>query len=171
MRENLNLTDNVSIKMNSVDSLDGVEVMKVVGKVEGILLNEKGEVKERFKAHNLIVNTGKNGIAAQLMSTPDIGKPSYMGIGSGSTAPAVGDTTLVSELTTSGTRAAITTTRSGNVVSFVATFGAGVGTGTVREAGIFNASTGGSMYSRVTFSDINKGASDTLQLTWTYTIS
>lgn len=171
MRENLNLTDNVTIKMNSVDNIDGVEVMKVVGKVEGILFNEKGEVKERFKANNLIVTTGKNGIAAQLLPTPDIGKPSYMGIGSSSTAPAAGDTALGSELTTSGTRAAITTTRSGNVVSFVASFGAGVGTGTVREAGIFNASTGGSMYSRVTFSDINKGASDTLQLTWTYTIS
>lgn len=171
MRESLNFTDSVSIKMNNSDIVNGVTDIKVVGEVEGTLLDEKGQIKERFKAKNLVVNNGKYGIAAQLMGTPDIPKPTYMGIGSGSTAPAVTDTALGTELTTSGTRASVTTTRSNNVISFVASFGAGVGTGAVQEAGLFTASTAGSMYSRVTFSTINKGASDTLQLTWTYTIS
>ncbi len=54
---------------------------------------------------------------------------------------------------------------------YVATFSAGEGTGAVTEAGIFNASTSGTMLCRTVFSVVNKAAGDTLQVTWTVTFS
>jgi hypothetical protein len=41
----------------------------------------------------------------------------------------------------------------------------------ITEAGVLNNATGGTLYSRATFTAINKGASDTLQITWTYTLT
>lgn len=144
------------------------ENMKVLGTLEAVLKDEFGRVKETRKMKNLIVDTGDYGIADQLLASPTIGKPTHFGVGTGSTAAAAAQTALVSE---TGTRVAFSTkTRSGRVVTMVGTFAAGNGTGALTEAGVFNASTSGSMYSRVVFSVINKGASDSLELTWTYTI-
>ena len=79
---------------------------------------------------------------------------SHMALGSGTTAAAAGDTDLGSIL---GSREALdSTTVSTNTITYVASFEAGDGTGAVTEAGIFNASTGGTMLCRVVFSEINK---------------
>jgi hypothetical protein len=56
-------------------------------------------------------------------------------------------------------------------VSYAATFPAGTGTGAVVEAGIFNASSAGTMLCRTTFDVVNKGADDAMSVTWTVTIS
>ena len=40
----------------------------------------------------------------------------------------------------------------------------------IAEAGIFNAGAAGTMLARATFTAINKGASDTLAITWTVTV-
>lgn len=145
-----------------------LENVKAIGRVAARIIGPNGELKEeRDLGYNLITTNGQNGIADQLLASPTITKPTHMGIGTGTTAPAVGNTALVTEV---GTRQSLTKTRSNNVVTNVATFGAGVGTGAITEAGIFTAATAGTMYSRITFSPINKGANDTLELTWTYTI-
>lgn len=145
------------------------ELFKVIGQVSARIIGEDGAVKEEHDlGYNLITTNGKNGIADQLLAAPSIGKETHMGIGTGTVAPTAADTALGTEV---GTRQAFTTkTRSNNIVTHVGTFGAGVGTGAITEAGIFNAATVGTMFSRITFSAINKGASDTLELTWTYTI-
>ena len=49
--------------------------------------------------------------------------------------------------------------------------GAGTGTGAVTEAAILNASSGGTMLCRTVFSVVNKGASDSMTVTWTVTVS
>lgn len=131
------------------------------------LRDAQGGLKERKLIRNLIVTVGKQDITEQLLDSPAKAKPSHMGIGTGTVAPAVGDTALGAEI---GTRVAVTKSRSSNVLTTSATFAAGNGTGAVTEAGIFNASTTGDLYSRITFSVINKGASDSLTLTWTWTI-
>jgi hypothetical protein len=144
------------------------EQLLTIGFVKARLLDPNGTVKEeKDLGYNLIVDTGKQGIADQLLAAPTIPKPTHMGIGTGATAPAAANTALVTE---TGTRQALTKTRSGNVVTNVAIFGAGVGTGAITEAGIFTAVSAGTMFSRIVFSPINKGANDTLELTWTYTI-
>ena len=93
---------------------------------------------------------------------------SHMAIGSGSTAAAAGNSALGSEL---GRVALTSTTVSGAVVTYVATFAAGTGTGAVTEAGILNASSSGDLLCRTVFSVVNKGASDSMTITWTVTVS
>ena len=84
-------------------------------------------------------------------------------------AAAAGDTALGSQL---GSRKALTsTTVTDNAVEYVATFAAGEGTGAVHEAGVFNASSSGTMLCRTVFDVINKGASDSMTITWTVTVS
>lgn len=148
--------------------MENKDAARVMGIMELILKDQNGAIKERRVEKNLIVNNGNFGIAAQLLATPAYGVPTHLGIGTGATAPAAGDTALGTE---TGTRVAFSSkTRATNVVTMVGTFAAGNGTAAITEAGIFNASSSGSMYSRVTFAVINKGAADSLQLTWTYTI-
>lgn len=139
----------------------------VVGRMHAILRDEHGRTKAERIVDNLIVTVGKNGIADQLLASPTISKPSHMAIGTGTTAAAAGDTALQTELD----RNALTSkTRSTNVVTLVGDWAAGDGTGAITEAGVLDASSSGNLYSRAVFSAINKGASDTLQITWTYTV-
>jgi hypothetical protein len=62
-------------------------------------------------------------------------------------------------------------TRSGAVVTIVADWAAGDGTGALTEAGTFDAGAAGNMWMSASFAVINKGASDTLQITWTLTFA
>lgn len=136
--------------------------------VELVLRGPDGKVKQRELVSNLITTVGRDSIMAQLLATPGVATPTHMAIGTGAAAPAAGDTALGTELD----RNALTSkTRSTNVVTMVGDWAAGDGTGAITEAGIFNAATTGTLYSRATFSVINKGASDTLSITWTYTLT
>jgi hypothetical protein len=115
---------------------------------------------------NLVVTAGKEFVAARMIGTSaDV--MDNMAIGSGSTAAAAGDTALGSELD----RQSATSSASGAVVTYSATFAAGNGTGAVTEAGLFNASSGGSMLCRTVFSVVNKGASDSMTISWAVTVS
>jgi len=148
-----------------------IEQLKAAGKLSIVLKDEKGAVKETREIKNLVVNTGLGHITSRLLGTSS-NVMSHMALGSGTTAAAAGDTALESQL---GSRKALTSsTQSGSnneSVVYVATFSAGESTGAVTEAGIFNASTSGTMLCRTVFSVVNKAAGDTLQVTWTLTFS
>lgn len=116
---------------------------------------------------NLVVTTGKNFVASRIKDTTEAAM-SHMAIGSGTTAAAAGDTGLGSEL---DRQALTSTTVTDNTVTYVATFGAGNGTGAVTEAGLFNASSGGSLLCRTVFSVVNKSSTDSMTITWVVTIS
>jgi hypothetical protein len=132
------------------------------------LRDADGNLKETREVDNLIVTTGRDAIIERLDSTPTTAQPSHMGLGTSGTAPAAGNTTLTGE----PTRVALSSnTSSGGVLTMVGNWGAGAATGSWQEAGAFNAITTGTMYSRAVFTTINKGASDTLQITWTYTLT
>ena len=62
-------------------------------------------------------------------------------------------------------------TRANAVITVVGDYAAGVGTAALTEAGWFDNSAGGNMWASATFAVINKGAADTLKITWTLTIS
>jgi hypothetical protein len=141
------------------------ELFKLTGKVHVTVTNERGEVVEQ-RAANLVVTTGKNFTASRMVGTAD-NVMSHMALGSNSTAAAVGDTALGTEL---GRVALTAGTATNNVVTYTATFGTGVATGGVQEAGIFNASSAGTMLCRVVFAIVNKGANDTIAITWTVTV-
>jgi len=59
----------------------------------------------------------------------------------------------------------------GNQIVYSATFPAGVATGAVVEAGIFNAAAAGTMFCRTTFAVKNKEAADTITASWTITVN
>lgn len=147
------------------------EDLKLTGALEIVLYDESGQVKQTETVKNLVVNTGLAFIISRMVGTSK-NVMSHMAVGSGATAVAATDTTLGSQL---GSRVALdSSTISGSnneKVVYVTTFGAGAGTGAITEAGIFNASTSGDMLCRTVFSVVNKGAADTMVITWTITLS
>jgi hypothetical protein len=126
-----------------------------------------GQLKERREIKNLVVSVGKAFIASRMVAATEP-VMSHMAVGSNSTAPAAGDTTLGTEL---GRVALSSLTSAGAVVTHSATFPAGTGTGAVVEAGVFNAGSAGTMQCRTVFPVVNKGADDAMQITWTVTVS
>ena len=116
---------------------------------------------------NLVVTAGKGYVASRMKDTSATAM-SHMAIGTGSTAAAAGNTALGSE---SARTALTSTTVSSADIVYVDTFAAGTGTGAITEAGLFNASSGGTMLCRTVFSVVNKGASDSMTVTWTVTVS
>ena len=142
--------------------------LKLKGDVLITVKDKDGNVKEQRHKKNLIVTAGLNFICSRMKDT-SAGAMSHMGLGSGTTAAAAGQTDLVTLL---GSREALdSTTVSTNTIAYVSSFEAGDATGAVTEAGIFNASSSGTMLCRVVFSAINKAADDTMSVTWTITLS
>ena len=140
-------------------------------------INDQLQLKGHLQIHlndelvqdidNLVVTTGKNLVASRLVgTTPAV--MSHMAIGSGTTAAAAGNTALGTEL---GRVSLTSGSASSAVVTYVATFAAGTGTGAVTEAGLLNASSGGTLLCRTFFSVVNKGANDSMTVTWTVTVS
>jgi hypothetical protein len=141
----------------------------IKGHVRIELRGPDGDLKEARDIDNLIVTTGRDAIIERLDSSPATAQPSHMAVGTGATAPAAGNTTLGTEL---DRNALTSSTSSGAVLTMVGNWAAGDATNSaIAEAGVFNASSSGTLYSRATFTAINKGASDTLQITWTYTLT
>jgi len=143
------------------------DTIKMTGDLKIVLTDENGQIKHEQEIKNLVVTTGKNFIASRMKDTTDDAM-SHMAIGSGTTAANVADTALESSL---GRVSLTSTTVTNNNVAYVATFPAGTGTGAVTEAGLFNDGTTGDMLCRTVFSVINKGAADTLGITWTVTVN
>ena len=140
------------------------------GTIKGVLditlKDAEGNIKDFRHIDNAVTTAGKYGIADQLLATPTLAKPGWMAIGTGSPAA----TLLGAEIS----RVALTSkTRTNAVVTMVGDWGAGVGTGAITEAGIFDVVTANTvnMWNSSSFSVINKGASDTLSISWTLTIS
>jgi hypothetical protein len=143
------------------------ESVSIRGNLEVILFDEKGIQKDYRKIDNLVVAVGKEVIAARLVGNT-IAIPSHMAVGSDATAAATGQTALGGEL---GRVVLDSTARVSNVLTYVATFPAGTGTGALTEAAILNAASTGNMLCRTTFSTVNKAAGDTIVITWNVTVA
>ena len=141
--------------------------LKATGSVNIVVRGEDGRVSQNFTVPNLVVDTGLNYIASR-MKDASATVMSHMAVGTGTTAAASGDTALETE---SARVALDSSTVTGASISYVATYPAGTGTGALTEAGILNASSAGTLLCRTLFSVINKGAADTMTVTWTITIS
>lgn len=147
------------------------DTINVTGKLNIILSDKDGNIKQEINTNNLVVSVGKNLIASRFSSNTD-GVPTHMALGTSAVSPIAGDISLGSEL--SGSRVGLVTSGGvvvGNTITYTASFGAGVGTGAVTEAGIFNASSSGTMICRTSFGVVNKDVSDTLGISWNITIS
>jgi len=143
------------------------ENLKLVGHLDLVLTDTAGDIIDRREVDNLVVTAGKNFVASR-MGGASADVMSHMAIGTGTTAAAAGDTTLATE---SARTTLTSTTATDNDIVYVDTFAAGTGTGAITEAGVLNASSGGTLLCRTVFSVINKGANDSLTITWTVTAS
>ncbi len=132
--------------------------------------NEAGQVTEQFEVPNLVVTTGKIYIAGKMISTnADVPVAmTHMGIGTGTASPLAEDTALGTQ---TGRVLLSGNIQENNAITYTATFPAGTGTGAITEAGIFNASTNGTMLCRTVFPVVTKQAGDTIAITWKVTVS
>ena len=137
--------------------------LKLTGAVS-IALN--GEVVKEIP--NLVVTAGKEWVADRMSDANTV--MTHMAIGTGSTTAVVGDTTLDTEL---DRNTLTSTTVTNNAIAYVCSWAAGDGTGAIIEAGLFDASSGGDMLARTVFTSgvVNKGANDSMTITWTITVS
>lgn len=150
------------------------ENLKMNGKLTISVFDREGNLKSAQTVPNLVVTTGKNYIASRMAGVAGVGTyvMNSMAIGTGTGTPTAADTALGTE---AGRVATTSFTASTNTITATATFAAGVGTGAITEAGIFNPSvagqSGGSMLCRTTFPVVNKASGDSISITWTVTVS
>ena len=121
------------------------------------------------ETNNMVVTAGKEWVADRMSNASTV--MTHMGIGTGSTAEALGDTDLDTVI---GARLALTTSGgivAGAVITYACSYPANAHTGAITEAGIFTAVTSGTMLARTVFDVVNKGALDSMTISWAVTIS
>lgn len=141
--------------------------IEATGRLHIVLTDSAGRVKVDRIEENLVVSVGRAYIASRMVAA-SANAMSHMAMGSGVVAPDLGDVSLGSEL---GRTPLGSATSAGAVATYASTFGPGVATGALTEAGIFNSGAGGTMLNRATFAVVNKAAGDTMTITWTVTIN
>lgn len=145
--------------------------VKITGHWDAKLYDETGSLKGEVSGKNVICTAGKTALVNYLVSAAVSAtrNPFYfVAIGTGGTAETAADTSLSSESARATGTASSTTAA---VYTVYASFGAGVGTGAIVEYGLFDTSTGGTMFSRDTEAVLNKGVSDSLTVFTKITIS
>ncbi len=151
------------------------EALRLRGEFE-ILHLRNGQVIDRREVKNLVVSAGK-ALAAGLINGALTTPAKYIAIGTGTVAPAAGDTALGTEITTGGGARAVATTldrvtttvtndtaRAILTFSFTASFA-------VTEAGLLDAASAGNLLCRQTFAAVNVVSGDSLQITWKVQVS
>jgi hypothetical protein len=147
------------------------EELKPLGRLTLTLTDEFGNIKDQNET-NMVVNSGLSWITSRMAGNSDA-VISHMAVGADTTGSTDGARTALGNQLAG--RKAVTTARTttnvtDDTVQYVTTFAAGESTGAITEAGLFNAATGGTMLSRTVFPVVNKGANDTLTITWDITL-
>lgn len=146
-------------------TLDFDDVVKFSVNVRLDLKGPDGAIKDTRTIHNVICTAGKNLVLKASGGTLPAAF-SYLAIGSGTAAATAADTALETELARG---AATVSNPDSSTLQLVYDFAAGTGTGAVTEAGLFDATTAGHILSHLVFAVMNKGASDSLTITYTIT--
>lgn len=166
----------------------GVLAAKLLSKLTGIptLISELSikvtdkngnETDYGVVCRRVVTDVGADKIALAFNAGFTLANFNYHGVGTGTTAEAAGDTTLVTESTTilnpDSTRATGTQTnpatkqyRSVGTLTFD-------GSGAITEHGLFSqaATGGGSLFDRSVFSAINVASGDSIQFTYTLSVT
>ena len=138
----------------------------IKGYVKLVLKDKNGKIKQVEEGHNTITALLDAHVADQMSDSGD-GAIGYMGAGTGS-----GQTSASTGLATSSANVALDSTTQGtagadNDVVYVATFPAGTATAALTEVGLFVADNNTTLMTYDDFDVINKGAADSLIVTWT----
>jgi hypothetical protein len=132
-----------------------------------------GRLIDERDVSNVIVNGGKTTVARLLLTDISSQDFDHIAIGTSDTTATATDTTLDGpvESRVAGTGSIVTVDVTNDTAQLVASFGGYASAYAVKESGIFNAITSGTMLCRQTFDVINLGTADTLEVTWKVTIS
>lgn len=141
--------------------------IKATGKLNISIIDKFGNVKDSREINNLVVGTGLSFIASRMKNATST-VMSHLAIGSSGTSASNSDTALGTE---TARDVLLSTTISDTTITYSAQIAAGDGTGSVREAGIFNSASNGTMLCRTTFAELTKGVDDILAFSWTITLS
>lgn len=162
----MNETSKFSDKMSFSMDRGVCETFKLEHNVTFQLFDEAGNLKDTREIHNTVTNAGLYGLMDQMLASPSLPKAGWMEVGTGS-----GGTTKLATYIASSRTALATKTRNNAVVTMTCTFAAGVGTGAITEAGVFDVVTEDTvnMWLYSSFAAINKAAGDSLTVTWTFT--
>jgi len=164
-REQIRVTDQISLGVGKNIG----EQIKIKGHMKLMLVDKDGRRKALREVFNTVTNAAKYGIMDQILASPTLtAKPGWMELGTSTP----GATLLGAYV--SGSRTALDSkTRANAVVTMVCTFAAGVGTGALTEAGIFDVVTQNTanMWMNASFAVVNKLSTDSLVISWTLTQS
>lgn len=154
---------------------DHARKFSLKGEILYRLYDQDGQLKIMGHTANLITNDGVSTIVGPslgqftVVGTADAGAQ-YIAVGTGSGTISVGSHTLGTEID----RISSTFSQPAfNQWQEVSTFGTGRAVGAVTEAGNFNSSASNAvtMFAGQNFAVVNKLSADTLQITWTFTVS
>jgi hypothetical protein len=128
------------------------QTLKLKGTYTFEIREKNGSLVDSWEVNNIVTNAGFAQLA--LLTGDGSATPfTYIAVGTSTTAPAVGNTTLAAEITTGGlaraggTTSRTTTTVTNDTYQITYTWTASA-SHTVEEVGVFNASSGGTMLSR-----------------------
>lgn len=151
---------------------DILNPMWINGKMAKFLSPLLGFWSDKRVVANLITNAGAAGVASRINGSGSEAAFVYIAVGIGTTAAAVTDTTLESEITDSGlarvsaTASRVTTDVTNDSARLTTTFSVS-GTKAVTESGVLNAGSSGTLLARQVFSAVNVVSGDSLSVTWT----
>jgi hypothetical protein len=134
-----------------------------------------GAVIDDWTVNNLVTSAGKAQLALLAGDASAVPFP-YLALGTSNTAPSVGQTTLVAEITDTGLERAlatvsrVTTTVTNDTLQLVYTWTA-TGSKTIEEVGVFNAASSGTMLSRAITGTKTLVNGETLTATYTLAFS
>jgi hypothetical protein len=125
--------------------------LKIKGSYHFEIKDVSGKIRDSWTVDNLVVNGGLAFITGLLTGTGTV--PTYIALGTSTTAVAGNQTTLVAEIVDTGLERAVatdtqvTTTVTNDTFQLAKTFTA-TGSKTIEEVGVFNAASSGTMLSR-----------------------
>jgi hypothetical protein len=131
------------------------------------VFDKDGNLKSRKVQKNLITSAGLGWVASYINGAVPPSNMSHLGVGTGTTAAAIGNTALETEVLSrvAATKSVVTTTVTNDTMRFVATIQNVSTAKDITEAALFNASTSGTMFNRAVFSAVSLAATDSMQLT------
>lgn len=147
------------------------EPVKLKGKFYIAVLDKEGEVKESQEVSNTIMNAGIAEITALMLTDQSGTAFDYLAIGTGSGAPNATETALLGEKYRSAGTGSQETDSVTDDTAQLTTSVAITSSISVREVGIFNSSSSGTMLARTTFSAVSVSDADTVKLGYSVILS
>ena len=141
-----------------------------------------GSSVDHLEFSNLVVDAAFPDVAGLINGSTAPASYDFIGMGTGSTAAAAGNTALETEINNdgnptftnrggAGAASRVTTTITNDTAQVITTFTIGAFTPAVTELGLLNSNTTGTLFARQVFAVVNLVVSDNFQVTWKIAVS